>query len=62
MEPGLLVDRMHGGERAVNWVRGAPGKGWFSRVFLTGPEDRLQVATLRCTACSFLELYAPQEG
>ena len=62
MEFGLLVDATYGqgGERAVEWVRGEPSKTWFSRVFKTGPEDRLQVATLRCTTCSYVELYAPQ--
>jgi hypothetical protein len=67
MEFGLLVDSMHGGpgysgpERVLEWVRGTPRKTLLVQAFKTEPGDRLQVATLRCTSCGFVELYAPPE-
>ena len=67
LEFGLLVDSTHaassnsGPERILEWVRGTPKKLWWNLAFKTGPGDRLQVATLRCTACGYLELYAPAE-
>ena len=68
MELGLLVDAtdhpvgtlVKGPERPLQWVRGAPRRSWWDQSFRTAPEDRLHVATLRCTACGFVELYAPQ--
>lgn len=66
MEFGLLIDSSHGmnaeeygSERAAQWVRGTPKRSWWSLAFKTAPGDRLQVATLRCTTCAFVELYAP---
>lgn len=65
MEFGLLVDSGSGmneagwgPEHATQWVRGTPRRSWFSLAFKTEPKDRLQVATLRCTRCAFVELYA----
>jgi hypothetical protein len=65
MEFGLLLDSTYpgshaGAERVLEWVRGTPKKSWFSLAFKAAPEDRLQVATLRCTSCGYLELYAPE--
>jgi hypothetical protein len=64
MEFGLLLDSTYaasaGPERVLEWVRGIPKKSWFSLAFKAAAEDRLQVATLRCTACGYLELYAPE--
>jgi hypothetical protein len=65
MEFGLLLDSSYsssvytGPERVLEWVRGMPKKSWWNLSFKTGPGDRLQVATLRCTKCAYLELYAP---
>ena len=67
MEFGLLIDSAFGSrtyrsaERVLEWVRGTPKKSWWDLSFKTGPGDRLQVATLRCTACGYLELYAPAD-
>lgn len=67
MEFGVLADRVHhseairGPERALEWVRGLPRKSWWNHAFITAPGDRLPIATMRCTACGFLELYAPVE-
>ncbi len=65
MEFGLLADATFmaathvGSERPLEWVRGTPKKSWFDLSFRTKPADRLQVATLRCTGCGYLELFAP---
>jgi hypothetical protein len=60
MEFGLLVDSTHAGaaERALEWVRGLPAKSWLTQAFKAEPGGRMQVATLRCTTCGFVELYA----
>lgn len=69
MEFGLLIDAGGGAsvgnrwshpERVQEWVRGTPGRSWWHLGFKADAGDRLQVATLRCTQCGFLELYAPE--
>lgn len=68
MELGLLVDSTHGDggsllrgpERVLEWIRGTPDKSWWNSSFKSDGADRLQVATLRCTRCGSVELYAPQ--
>jgi hypothetical protein len=65
MEFGILADSTFvvssrsGPERILEWLRGVPKKSWWDLSFKTGPGDRLQVATLRCTKCGYLELFAP---
>lgn len=68
MEFGVLVDAFDkrtvlndAPERALQWVRDTPQRSWWSLAFKAAPEDRLQVATLRCTTCAFVELYAPSD-
>lgn len=67
MEFGILVDNTHsqglefmvrGRERVLEWLRGFPKKSWLDLSFKAEGEDRLQVATLRCTRCGYLDLYA----
>ncbi len=72
MEFGLLVDSQgrgegaglrQSGERIAQWIRGTPPKrSWWTLNYKVDASNRLQVATLRCTACGFLELYAPSES
>lgn len=66
MELGYLVDGLYregffgrGPERIQEWIRDGPPRSPFFRTFNRSERDRLQVATLRCVACGFLELYAP---
>lgn len=71
MEFGILVDNTHshgsellvrGRERVLEWLRGWPKKSWFDLSFKAEGADRMQVATLRCTRCGHLDLYAvPKE-
>lgn len=68
MELGIIVDGSgrrpgaidgNGPERVQEWVRGTPDRSFFTGSFKTGHRDRLQVATMRCVRCGFLEFYAP---
>jgi hypothetical protein len=45
-------------EKVTEWVRGLPKRSWFG-YFKIDRRDRLQIATLRCTSCGYLELFAP---
>ena len=69
MEFGLIVDTRNyapatalfrGSEKVLEWVRGTPRKSWWDLSFKADAADRLQIATLRCTKCGYVELYAPQ--
>lgn len=67
MELGLLVDAygwtLSGPvERILMWLRDTPTRSWLGLRFKAEARDRLQVVTLRCKACGFLEIYAPDEG
>ena len=68
MEFGIIVDGSgkrrsltegNGPEKVQEWVRGTPKRSFFTGGFKTGQRDRLQIATLRCVRCGFLEFYAP---
>jgi hypothetical protein len=68
MEFGLIIDTrghvppslgLRGPEKIIEWVRGTPKKSWWDMSFKADHTDRLQVASLRCTQCGYLELYAP---
>ncbi len=54
-----MADKAHSTEDAQQWIRGTPGKIPFWGQFRAPKIDRYQVAALRCTACGYLELYAP---
>lgn len=64
MEFGIISDASgrggsgSGPEKVTEWVRGLPKRSWFG-YFKVGRRDRLQIATLRCTSCGYLELFAP---
>jgi len=65
MEYGLMVDGgrnnaigNRGFEQAAQWVRGRPEKRFWDQAFEAGGADRLEIGTVRCTVCGFLELYA----
>jgi predicted nucleic-acid-binding Zn-ribbon protein len=47
-------------ERVLEWIRGLPKKSFLDHSFRVPPEDRLQIASLRCTRCGYLEFYAPE--
>ncbi|HVU63780.1 MAG TPA: hypothetical protein VHC70_07380 [Phycisphaerales bacterium] len=60
MEFGIVVDYSRSGERPQEWVRGLPKRSWLDGRLKAPPRDRLQVASLRCRHCGYLELYAPE--
>jgi hypothetical protein len=58
MEPGFLLEQRDGNIKGVTeWIEGAPQKGWFGGVKLSG-KRKLAVETARCTRCGYLESYA----
>lgn len=60
MELGLLTDSYGiNAEKVALWVRGFPRWSIWDKRFAAKKRDRLQIATLRCTQCGYLELYAP---
>jgi hypothetical protein len=64
MEFGIIADSganttRTSPEKFLEWIRGMPGRSWLTWSFKASPRDRLQIATLRCTSCGHLELFAP---
>jgi uncharacterized protein (UPF0212 family) len=58
MEEGFVVDRAHGNIKSVpTWIAGKPEPSFWLGL-KTGNRDNIQVQTLRCPACGFLESYA----
>ena len=59
MEFGLVVDAQgDAAERSAQWVRGRPEtSAWLHRFKSTG-NDRMEIKTLRCVHCGYLEMYA----
>jgi hypothetical protein len=62
MVEGFLLDSMDDDRfRQPRWIPGAPVKSFWSGV--KAPRDTtLQVTTLRCERCGFLESYAREPG
>jgi hypothetical protein len=59
MELGYLLDRGdHNVSGIATWIEGQPRRGLFGALKISG-RRRLQVATMRCERCGFLESYAP---
>jgi hypothetical protein len=57
MDPGLLLDRTHGGSEQTMWIKGTADKGIFGLLKERGRE-RLPVVTFRCPKCGRLESFA----
>ena len=58
MQPGFIVDRFDNAHRVVSmWVEGAPQKTFWTGLSLKGRKT-IDVQTLRCDGCGFLESYA----
>ena len=58
MEPGFVIDRAHGQQKAVQqWVEGAPERSFWMGLKTKGREQHA-VRTFRCERCGYLESYA----
>ena len=57
MEVGFLLDRMHSGAQAAEWISGPPEKKWIGGVKTN--TRSFPVETWRCKSCGYLESYAP---
>jgi hypothetical protein len=58
MEAGFVLDQAHGAVAQSSWVDGPPERSIWTGLKLKG-HQRLPVTTYRCTACGYLESYAP---
>jgi hypothetical protein len=58
MEEGFLLDHTHGGRVVSTWVEGAPEQGRWSGLRIKQRRAHT-TESWRCTACGFLETYAP---
>jgi len=59
MERGLVMDRAQAGKPTTpNWLEGMPEPSFFLGLKTAGKE-RHEVITFRCSACGYLESYAP---
>jgi hypothetical protein len=59
MEPGFVIDQVgHNSSSAPEWAEGVPERSFWAGLKLTGRE-RHAIVTYRCSACGYLEAYAP---
>ena len=60
MEAGFVLDHHEGHNSGTQsaWIEGAPEPSFWTGVKLKG-HQRLPVTTYRCSACGYLESYAP---
>ena len=59
MEAGFVLDQTHDAVmRQSAWIEGAPEPSFWTGLKLKG-HQRLPVTTYRCSACGYLESYAP---
>lgn len=56
IEEGFIVDHGYGEKHVAAFNRGAPDKKWWG--LKSKKQDRLAIATYRCTRCGYLESYA----
>lgn len=57
MEDGTIIDNSYGSRMVSSYVAGPADKGWMG-VRLKGRKP-IDIVTLRCKRCGFLESYAP---
>lgn len=57
MEEGFILDNTYGARLQSEWVEGEPDVSRWTGLKLKGHEH-VPIATLRCTRCGYLELYA----
>jgi hypothetical protein len=57
MAEGFVLDRSESGRKVSAWVEGAPVRSLWLGLSLRG-RRKIEVQTLRCTRCGFLESYA----
>ena len=58
MELGFMVDNSHGAIAEPEWASGPVQRSWWTGVKVSDRRKHV-VQTYRCTACGFLESYAP---
>jgi hypothetical protein len=59
MTPGFVIDKVGNAfASAPEWAEGAPERSFWTGLNVAGRE-RHAVVTYRCSACGYLESYAP---
>ena len=59
MEEGYVLERGESNaKRVAQWVEGSPERKWYG--LKTKGRDVLDVRTIRCTKCGYLESYASE--
>ncbi len=58
MVEGLIIDNSYGTRGVSSWLEGAPAKSVWVGLKLQGKKP-IEIQTLRCSRCGFLESYAP---
>lgn len=59
MEPGFVIDKVGSDSyRAPEWAEGVPERSFWTGLNMARRE-RHAVVTYRCSACGYLESYAP---
>lgn len=57
MEAGFIPDVSYGAVLRTAWLEGVPEKGLLGSLKMRG-KRRIEITTLRCTSCGYLESYA----
>ena len=58
MEPGFIVDQGRGQVQVASWEPGEPQPAFLTGIKLDR-KKQVEITTLRCERCGFLESYAP---
>lgn len=58
MEPGFMVDAMHGGITTARWCPGVPERSFWIGIKQRVLKRAVAVSTFRCPRCGYLESYA----
>ncbi len=59
-EEGYILDAIHGGYKASEWVEGTPEKSFWVGLKVSD-RARLSIRSFRCVKCGYLESYADVE-
>jgi hypothetical protein len=58
MEDGFTLDQTYGANLQAAWVEGEPRRSFWSGLKMSGKTPH-PITTYRCSACGYLESYAP---
>jgi len=59
METGFTLDQASSSIQTATWHKGEPNRSFWLGGVRTNKAHQVEIVTLRCTRCGFLEHYAP---